>query len=155
MEDLQTQLSKQGDVLVVAEQIPLPTQKKGKIVMKRSCCGGDDGDADEPTNQQETCCGGQDTTCTKTTSEQSATASSEQQEEQQQEEEEETTVRRPLVVGGLELPETIISWEQLVDYIVLFIGDSESTSQRQYVNIILCFLSKSINSISSSRRMDL
>jgi diphthamide biosynthesis protein 2 len=145
MEDLQTQLSEQGDVLVVAGQIPLPTQKKGKIVTKRSCCGGNDADAsasaDEPTNQQETCCGGQDTTCNKTTSEQSATASSELQEEQQQEGEEETTLRRPLVVGGLELPETIVSWEQLVDYTVLFVGDSESTSQRQYVNIILCFLS--------------
>ena len=40
MEDLQTQLSEQGDVLVVAGQIHLPTQKKAKIVTKRSCCGG-------------------------------------------------------------------------------------------------------------------
>mmetsp|Transcript_12830 Transcript_12830/g.26999 ORF Transcript_12830/g.26999 Transcript_12830/m.26999 type:complete len:714 (-) Transcript_12830:133-2274(-) len=63
--------------------------------------------------------------------------------------------RRPLVVGGLELPlDKISSWDDLVDYTVLFImGNPESDAdqystdgnttpqQRQYANMMLWFLS--------------
>jgi diphthamide biosynthesis protein 2 len=44
------------------------------------------------------------------------------------------------VLGGLELPETIQSWDQLSDFTILFIGD-EHTKSRQYVNSMLRLLS--------------
>ena len=63
--------------------------------------------------------------------------------------------RRPLVVGGLELPaDAISSWEDLSDFTVVFVmgnpeedADSYSTDdkttpqQRQYANSMLCFMS--------------
>jgi len=50
-------------------------------------------------------------------------------------------IHRPLVVGGLELPDVISSWDDLKDFTIMFVGESESTSKRQYVNIMLQFLS--------------
>ena len=65
------------------------------------------------------------------------------------------TSRRPLVVGGLELPADQISkWEDLSDFTVVFImgnpgedadqystDDKTTPQQRQYANSMLCFLS--------------
>ncbi|VEU36802.1 unnamed protein product [Pseudo-nitzschia multistriata] len=62
---------------------------------------------------------------------------------------------RPMVVGGLELPrDKISSWDDLVDYTVLFImgnpesdadkystDDNTTPQQRHYANSMLCFLS--------------
>lgn len=54
---------------------------------------------------------------------------------------------RPLIVGGLELPRSIRSWDDLADFTVIFIMDGpvnsfgESRYERQYVNSMLCFLS--------------
>jgi len=59
---------------------------------------------------------------------------------------------RPLVVGGLELPKIITSWEDLSEFTVIFIIEnvddedekvSTSPQHRQYVNCMLCFLSLS------------
>jgi diphthamide biosynthesis protein 2 len=144
MEDLQTQLSEQGDVLVVAGQLPQPSSsiigsKDKKLpTTTTSCCGGN------AQTKQETCCGGQAEPSSAISVEQpQSTTTTCPPEQEHQKEEEEKPEKRPLIVGGLELPETILSWDQLSDYTVLFIGEPESTSQRQYVNIILLFLSLS------------
>jgi diphthamide synthase subunit DPH2 len=68
--------------------------------------------------------------------------------------------RRPLVLGGLELPDTITSWDQLSDFIILYISNSynnninntdgdnddssppsETTTSPQHVTILLRLLS--------------
>ena len=139
IEDLQTQLSEQGDNLVISGQMPQPSSisiNTAKI-STTSCCGGN------TETKRNSCCGGaEQSSCTTPVEKQSlqgptVTACP------VPEQEHEKSVRRPLIVGGLELPETIVSWDQLSDYTVVFIGDPESTSQRQYVNIILHFLSLS------------
>ena len=56
---------------------------------------------------------------------------------------------QPLVLGGLELPtDTITSWDQLSEYIILYIasssssgGSSDTTTNRQHVAILLRLLS--------------
>lgn len=53
------------------------------------------------------------------------------------------STKKPLVIGGLELPNTIAEWEDLEGYTMLYIGESRSTSKRQFVNIMLRFLSLS------------
>ncbi|KAG7339318.1 DPH2: diphthamide biosynthesis protein 2 [Nitzschia inconspicua] len=63
------------------------------------------------------------------------------------------SLARPLIIGGLELPPTMTSWESLADYTILFIMSSDPTTaedsssrmaalhHRQYCNSMLCFLS--------------
>ncbi|KAG7373078.1 DPH2: diphthamide biosynthesis protein 2 [Nitzschia inconspicua] len=63
------------------------------------------------------------------------------------------SLARPLIIGGLELPPTITSWESLAGYTILFIMSSDPTTaedlsstlaaphHRQYCNSMLCFLS--------------
>jgi diphthamide biosynthesis protein 2 len=64
------------------------------------------------------------------------------------------TSKGPLIVGGLELPNTIASWDDLSEYTILFVMPSDPTltteepsqsspHHRQYVNGMLCFLSMS------------
>jgi diphthamide biosynthesis protein 2 len=114
-----------------------------------SCCqigtlstGGSSSCGDNPTNDgNESCC--------KRTSTSSRTSRSHSSPEPTDDE----TVR-PLAIGGLELPKSISTFDDLSEYTVIFfmdnIDDEESNSndtrhpqQRQYVNSMLCFLSLS------------
>jgi diphthamide biosynthesis protein 2 len=63
----------------------------------------------------------------------------------------ELSTPRPLVIGGLELPKHVTSFDDLSDYAIIFVMDTagenngncqgDSPHQRQYVNSMLCFLS--------------
>lgn len=123
MSELQEQLSENNKTVIVVGQIPQPTQKKTRILQQHSCCGnhvtGGCANLQEARIQEEQVMDGQSPT----------------------ENCHDTPTRHSLVVGGLELPDTIATWDDLTDYTILFIGESESTSQRQYVNIMLRFLS--------------
>jgi hypothetical protein len=115
------------------------------VITTTTCCSSDTTTNDEPSKS--TCCGqGLSSTCASEPSAQSANIPSQPTggDDDDDGEEEAADRRTPLIVGNLELPEMIQSLEQLSDYAVLFIGDPESSSsQRQYVNIMLCFLSLS------------
>lgn len=130
MPNLQRQLEESAQATVVVGRIPLPTEKKARVIRSSgSCCGGND--------NGESCCKGDE----------------EEIEESEDVVEVEdgtdleaiakavSTTR--LSVGGLELPSSISSWEVLPEYTVLFVGESESTSQKQFVNIMLQFMSLS------------
>ena len=123
--DFQKQLVDKGNVNVVTGEIPKPTGiRKGS--RSRPCCGGESTSCShnessselQPKNIDENCPVDNELTPSN-----------------------ESTKTRPLVVGGLELPEVIQSWDQLSDYTILYVGDSESASQRQYTNTMLRFLS--------------
>jgi diphthamide biosynthesis protein 2 len=125
IQNLQTALVGAGTTEVVVGQIPQPTTKTRRNGLARnSCCGSNDSSGAD-------CCGQQ----------KEAGAASAPQTTIENEEESQSKERKPLVVGGLEIPDTIQSWDQITDYTVLFIGESESTSKRHYVNIMLRFLS--------------
>jgi diphthamide biosynthesis protein 2 len=133
MAEFQARISEQGNITVVAGQIPKPRFENSRIqqpTQAESCCGNNDN-----------ACSSHDTnTCTSAASENLQSKSS-QPNPKTDGDDALPKQRRSLIVGGLELPESIESWEQVSDYTILFVGDSESTSQRQYTNIMLRFLS--------------
>ena len=138
MKELQKRFTVQGDVYVVAGQIPRPTTVGIQTIQRTpTCCGGGGGGGGAQAS--DACCGQQSKSesCNEQTTSESTIASDLCIDPTQ----ERAPEQRSLIVGGLELPESILSWEQLCDYTVIFIGDPESTCQRQYVNIMLRFLS--------------
>lgn len=125
MDALRSALIKAGTAELVIGQIPQPTAKKRRNgVNRNSCCG-------ENENTDGCGCSGQ----------QEAGPSLPAQTTNESLKETQSPQRRPLVVGGLELPDIIESWGQIEQHTVLFIGESESTSKRQYVNSMLRFFS--------------
>ena len=129
---LELALKECGTSDVAIGRIPQPTLKRKRPISQSvgSCCGGQK-DTDE------SCCMKEENTQT------ISTASPNSSEQENQPPENDAPIRSPLVVGGLELPDAIASWEDLTDYTLIFIGECESTSKRQYVNIMLHFLSQS------------
>jgi len=126
METLQLALTDAGVEDVLVGRLPQPTMEgRREPSLDQSCC-------DNANNANGVCCGG---------ARAAETRSSPVTQGEGNQNEDQIVVRRPLVVGGLELPERIKSWDAVSDYTILFIGESESTSKRQYVNIMLHFLS--------------
>eukprot|EP00934_Nitzschia_sp_Nitz4_P003675 Nitzschia sp. Nitz4//scaffold11_size288233//274391//276061//NITZ4_000824-RA/size288233-processed-gene-0.256-mRNA-1//-1//CDS//3329534224//3665//frame0 len=117
-------LVERSSATVVVGKIPEPTQKKARVLRQLNSQG----------------CGCGNDVCLH---------AEDQEDEEEIVEEPDTSndndldIRTPksLVVGGLALPESVSSWEELSEYTILFVGEFESTSQRQYVNIMLRFLS--------------
>jgi hypothetical protein len=140
---LQTQLSEQGDFLVVKGQLPSP-KNDGPLLMRTtmttsSCCGGTNVHNKE---QEGTCCSAapqqeankEPSTTTTTSTPLDPPADSQQQQQPP------TSSKKSFVLGGLELPETSQNWDQMSDFTVLYIGDAHTRS-RQYVNTMLRLLS--------------
>jgi diphthamide biosynthesis protein 2 len=141
MKEFQRKLSEQRSTHVIAGAIPKPrmtTNVKQTQQESSSCCG----------NKQRTSCCQQEpeSACLAPVvpkSTQSSSLSSSSLSSSSSSPDDIPRQRRTLIVGGLELPESITSWDDLSEYTILFVGDSESTSQRQYTNIMLRFLSLS------------
>lgn len=137
MAEFQSRLSEHGNTSVVLGQIPKPRFENAKVVLysapgKSSCCGN---------NEESRCSQGQNS-CNKPASDDlQSTSTNPNPEIDGANVASEPKQRRSLIVGGLELPDSIESWDQLSKHTILFVGDAESTSQRQYTNIMLRFLS--------------
>ena len=148
--DLQKHIQQSTDSQVIAGQLPKPAlvgKQKVMLPSSKSCCGGagDDSSTACCAKQQEQGKGEEGTAsassgCCDGSQGKAMTTSTSQVDDQPQKEREEV-----FIVGGLELPQDSIQcWDDLSEYIVLFIGDPESpTQKRQYVNIMLQLLSLS------------
>ncbi len=121
MQQLRSSLGEAGAVDVVLGQIPEPTQTNSGSLRIISCCRNNVGTKDD-------CCSGKSKVVESPILQENPDVN-------------EKVIRRHLLVGGLELPDTINSWDQVSDFTVIFIGESETTSKRQYVNMMLQFLS--------------
>eukprot|EP00980_Cylindrotheca_fusiformis_P031365 scaffold26247_cov127-Cylindrotheca_fusiformis.AAC.3 len=113
MEELQAKLTEQGNASVVAGQIPKPQSANAKVkqtTQTKSCCG----------KNKEPCCSQQDST-----SMSKSVAVSDDLQATPIQQNPDTAVaqddkepiqpqhrRRPMILGGLELPESIDSWDQ-------------------------------------------
>ena len=126
MEDLQTQLSERGDILLVVGEIPqYSEQEMTTNPIRQGCCSSDSGtcSATENPNQSSkidtTTCEEQIVTEVPTTSTRSG---------------EET-----FLVGGLEVPKNL----DFSSFTLVFIGDHQGQSEglRQYMNTVLWYLS--------------
>ena len=148
MEDLQTQLSEQGDLLVVTGQLPspkndgplLPTSSSNATTS--SCCGGG-GNNSNSKEQEGACCSSsspQQESTTESTTTTTTTATPLLDPPSDEQPPSPPSKRNNFALGGLELPETIQNWDQLSDFTILFIGDAQTRS-RQYVNTMLRLLS--------------
>jgi diphthamide biosynthesis protein 2 len=160
MAEFQARISEPGNITVVAGQIPKPRFENSRIQQPKqaeSCCGNNDNacsshDTNTSTSAAsenlKSCCGNNDNACSSHDTNTSTSAASENLQSKSAQPNPKTDgddalpkQRRSLIVGGLELPASIESWDQVSDYTILFVGDSESTSERQYANIMLRFLS--------------
>lgn len=124
MEDLRTTLTDAGVTEVVIGEIAQPARKHSDRVLTTACC-------DHDGTQDDGCCRVKMEITQLPTHDKSATTPHD------------IVVKQPLMVGGFDLSESISSWDQLSDFTVLFIGESETTSKRQFVNMMLRFLSLS------------
>jgi diphthamide biosynthesis protein 2 len=146
VEDLQTQLSEQGDLLVVAGQLPSP-KNDGPLLRTTStatssCCGGGGkSNSDVDKEQAGACCSSSPPQETNTDSTTTTTATPSLDPPLDEQPPTPTPSKRnAFVLGGLELPDTIQNWDQLSDFTILFIGDAH-TKSNQYVNTMLRLLS--------------
>lgn len=136
MEELEAKLSEEDSILdVVVGRIPEPSGEKIRILRpeKKSCCGGIDDsrtccDVDR-TESETTCRSRQDNGCG---SEEILPSEDDGDQEGRND---------SFLLAGLALPDSIRSWEDLESYTVLFVGEVESTSKRQYVNVMMRLLS--------------
>ncbi|CAJ1944225.1 unnamed protein product [Cylindrotheca closterium] len=151
MKDFETKLCEQSkNTEIVVGQLPKPRLQSGKLRSRTAAA-------------ESTCCksNGQEASCQSpaTCGDDSNKVSCDQQSNNNNDDKPQTPIsetaaqvaplatdegpkfRQSLLLGGLELPDHIKSWDDLSDYTILFIGDSESTSERQYTNIMLRFLS--------------
>ena len=129
MENLRIKL---GDALgfsVLACQIPSPVDAGGSSARQPSysCCGGY-----EKTTSNEGCCQSLESS--------SVSKENEAKPQSATEIEGKSKSKPRLNVGGLELPSSIESWDELSDHIILYVGDA-SSNNRQYTNIMLRLLS--------------
>ena len=131
MEALELALKGCGVSEVVIGRIPQPTLKRKRLNSRSisSCCG-------DQKDSNQSCCLKEENTET------TSTASPHSSEQENLAQANNAAIRCPLVVGGLELPDRIGSWDDLTDYTLIFVGECESTSKRQYVNVMLHFLSQ-------------
>jgi diphthamide biosynthesis protein 2 len=159
IEDLQTALSEQGDVLVVAGQTPSTTiststasSQHGTQRPHSACCEKQEQqtvDCCNKTSESDACCRSQtptDTHCSErgdnTTPDDTQAAMTHAVAHTQASDEESSAQLHQVMVGGLELPVQVMnggwSGDKGTNYTVLFIGQDSS---RQYLNIVLRFLS--------------
>jgi len=145
MKEFETQLCEQSKTTeLVVGQLPKPRlqgEKLRRTTTESSCCKTSNG---QESCQSQTPCGDSTnaTSSDKKSNDKPQTPISETATETTPSAtDEEPKLRQSLILGGLELPDHIKSWDDLSEYTILFIGDSESTSERQYTNIMLRFLS--------------
>ncbi|KAL3933131.1 MAG: hypothetical protein SGBAC_010532 [Bacillariaceae sp.] len=145
LKEFETKLCEQSkNTELVVGQLPKPRLQGGKLrsrtaaaELASSCCKSNEQESSS-CQSQTPCSDGDDKQQSPPMSETAATDG-----EPSASNEEPQKLRQSLILGGLELPDHIKSWDDLSEYTILFLGDSESTSERQYTNIMLRFLSLS------------